>query len=192
MKQMILASASPRRRELLQGLGVPFEVMSSDIEEKINTELSAPKIAKELAYQKAKDVSNKLDGDYIVIGADTIVEYNRILGKPKDADEAYQMLKLLSGKIHRVITGFAVIDCRTKKEIVDFEVTNVYFNHLSDEEINRYIETKEPMDKAGAYGIQGKASLFVSKIEGDYFNVVGLPIFKLGVVLRNHFDINLL
>ena len=102
------------------------------------------------------------------------------------------MLKLLSGKIHRVITGFAVIDCRTKKEIVDFEVTNVYFNHLSDEEINRYIETKEPMDKAGAYGIQGKASLFVSKIEGDYFNVVGLPIFKLGVVLRNHFDINLL
>ncbi|ABW19307.1 Maf family protein [Alkaliphilus oremlandii] len=192
MKQMILASASPRRRELLQGLGVPFEVMSSDIEEKINTELSAPEIAKELAYQKAKDVSNKLDGDYIVIGADTIVEYNRILGKPKDADEAYQMLKLLSGKIHRVITGFAVIDCRTKKEIVDFEVTNVYFNHLSDEEINRYIETKEPMDKAGAYGIQGKASLFVSKIEGDYFNVVGLPIFKLGVVLRNHFDINLL
>jgi len=189
---MILASASPRRRELLQGLGVPFEVMSSDIEEKINTELSAPEIAKELAYQKAKDVSNKLDGDYIVIGADTIVEYNRILGKPKDADEAYQMLKLLSGKIHRVITGFAVIDCRTKKEIVDFEVTNVYFNHLSDEEINRYIETKEPMDKAGAYGIQGKASLFVSKIEGDYFNVVGLPIFKLGVVLRNHFDINLL
>ena len=192
MKQMILASASPRRRELLQGLGVPFEVMSSDIEEKINTELSAPEIAKELAYQKAKDVSNKLDGDYIVIGADTIVEYNRILGKPKDADEAYQMLKLLSGKIHRVITGFAVIDCRTKKEIVDFEVTNVYFNHLSDEEINRYIETKEPMDKAGAYGIQGKASLVVSKIEGDYFNVVGLPIFKLGVVLRNHFDINLL
>lgn len=192
MKQIVLASASPRRRELLEGLGIPFEVMSSDIEEKINTELSAPEIAKELAYQKARDISNKLDGDYIVIGADTIVEYNRILGKPKDADEAYQMLKLLSGQIHRVITGFAVIDCRTKKEMVDFEVTNVYFNHLSDEEISRYIETKEPMDKAGAYGIQGKASLFVSKIEGDYFNVVGLPIFKLGVALRNHFDINLL
>jgi len=94
--------------------------------------------------------------------------------------------------VHRVITGFAVIDCLTKKEIIDYECTNVYFDHISHDQIQKYIATGEPMDKAGAYGIQGKASLFVSKLEGDYFNVVGLPIFKLGVVLHNHFDISLL
>ena len=192
MKQIVLASASPRRKEILEAVGIKFEVMTSGVEENMNHRLSPPEIAKELAYLKAKDISNQLDGDYIVVGADTIVEYNGILGKPKNKEEAYHMIKLLSGQVHRVITGFAVIDCKAKKEFSDYESTNVYFRHISDEEIKKYIETGEPMDKAGAYGIQGKASLFVSKIEGDYFNVVGLPIFKLGVVLQNHFDISLL
>ncbi|QUH20488.1 Maf family protein [Alkaliphilus sp. B6464] len=192
MKQIVLASTSPRRKEILEGLGVEFKVVGSNIEEKVNENLSPPEIAKQLAYLKAKDISNKINGDYVVIGADTIVEYNKILGKPRNIDEAYSMLKLLSGQVHRVITGFAVIDCLTQKEFIDYECTNVYFNHLTDNQIQKYISTGEPMDKAGAYGIQGKASLFVSKIEGDYFNVVGLPIFKLGVALHNHFDISLL
>ncbi|MBU5677699.1 septum formation inhibitor Maf [Alkaliphilus sp. MSJ-5] len=192
MKQIVLASTSPRRKEILEGLGVEFKVVGSNIEEKVNENLSPPEIAKQLAYLKAKDISNKINGDYVVIGADTIVEYNKILGKPRNIEEAYSMLKLLSGQVHRVITGFAVIDCLTQKEFIDYECTNVYFNHLTDNQIQKYISTGEPMDKAGAYGIQGKASLFVSKIEGDYFNVVGLPIFKLGVVLHNHFDISLL
>lgn len=192
MKQIVLASTSPRRKEILEGLGVEFKVVGSNIEEKVNENLSPPEIAKRLAYLKAKDISNKINGDYVVIGADTIVEYNKILGKPRNIEEAYSMLKLLSGQVHRVITGFAVIDCSTQKEFIDYECTNVYFNHLTDNQIQKYISTGEPMDKAGAYGIQGKASLFVSKIEGDYFNVVGLPIFKLGVALHNHFDISLL
>ncbi len=192
MKQIVLASTSPRRKEILEGLGVEFKVVGSNIEEKVNENLSPPEIAKQLAYLKAKDISNKINGDYVVIGADTIVEYNKVLGKPRNIEEAYSMLKLLSGQVHRVITGFAVIDCLTQKEFIDYECTNVYFNHLTDNQIQKYISTGEPMDKAGAYGIQGKASLFVSKIEGDYFNVVGLPIFKLGVVLHNHFDISLL
>lgn len=192
MKQIVLASGSPRRREILEGLGVEFEVMSSDIEEIVDEKLSPPEIAKQLAYQKAKDISNKIKGDCVVIGADTIVEYNKVLGKPQSIEEAYDMLKLLSGQVHRVITGFAIIDSRAQRELIDYECTNVYFDNLSDEQIRKYIATGEPMDKAGAYGIQGRASLFVSKIEGDYFNVVGLPIFKLGVVLRNYFDISLL
>jgi len=192
MKQLVLASTSPRRKEILESLGVEFKVIGSNIEEKVDENLSPPEIAKQLAYLKAKDVSNKINGDYVVVGADTIVEYNKVLGKPRNIEEACSMLRLLSGQVHRVITGFAVIDCITQKEFIDYECTNVYFNHLTDNQIQKYISTGEPMDKAGAYGIQGKASLFVSKIEGDYFNVVGLPIFKLGVVLHNHFDISLL
>jgi septum formation protein len=192
MKQIVLASSSPRRKEILEGLGVQFKVISSDIEETVNEELSPPEIAKQLAYLKAKDISNKISGDYVVIGADTIVEYNKVLGKPKSTEDAYHMLKLLSGQVHRVITGFAIIDCFNQKEFIDYDCTNVYFNKLTDEQIQKYIATGEPMDKAGAYGIQGKASLFVSKIEGDYFNIVGLPMFKLGVALHNYFDINLL
>src|SRR5690606_1826447 len=126
------------------GLGLKFKVMSSDIEETVNEELSPPEIAKQLAYLKAKDISNKINGDYVVIAADTIVEYNKVLGKPRNIEEAYRMLKLLSGNVHRVITGFAIIDCSNQKEYIDYECTNVYFNHLSDEEIQKYIATGEP------------------------------------------------
>lgn len=192
MKKIILASTSPRRSEILKNLNVDFKVVGSHIEEKIDEKLYPSEVAKSLAYAKAKDVSKSYNGDFLIIAADTIVVYDSILGKPKDTIEAFNMLKLLSGNVHEVITGFAIIDCATGKEFVDYESTNVFFKNLSDEEIEKYILTGEPMDKAGSYGIQGKASLFVSKIEGDYFNVVGLPIFKLGVVLQNHFDINLL
>lgn len=192
MKEIILASTSPRRKMLLENIGVKFKIIGSSIEEKVNEDLSHIEIAKDLAYQKLRDVSNKINGNYIVIAADTIVEYNKILGKPKNTEEAKSMLKLLSGQVHKVITGFAIKDTLTKKEFVDYECTKVYFNDLTDEEIERYILTGEPMDKAGAYGIQGKGSLFVSKVEGDYFNVVGLPLSKLGVVLHNYFNISLL
>lgn len=192
MKTIVLASNSPRRKEILQNLGVNFKVISSHIEEKINKQDSPIETAKHFAYLKARDVADRLHGNHIVIGADTIVEHNKILGKPKSQKEAYNMLKLLSGKVHRVITGFAIIDCSTGKEIIDYESTEVFFKDLQDEEIQKYIAGKEFIDKAGAYAIQGKAALFVEKIEGDYFNVVGLPVFKLGVALHNNFNISLL
>ncbi len=192
MKKIVLASKSPRRKEILENLEIDFQIITSNIQEIISKELSPAEVAKQFAYIKAKDVSNKLKGNYLVIGADTIVESNKILGKAKNQQEAYDMLKLLSGKVHRVITGFSIIDCLTGQEFVDCETTNVYFRDLKDNEIQNYIASGEYIDKAGAYGIQGRASLFISKIEGDYFNVVGLPVFKLGVVLNNKFGISLL
>lgn len=192
MRTIILASNSPRRKEIFKNLGVDFQTIGSNIEEKVDEQLSPIEIAKHFSYIKAKDVSTKLEGDYIVIGADTIVEYNKILGKPRNEQDAYNMLKFLSGKIHRVITGFAIIDCLTGQQFVDYESTKVYFKNLREEEIRSYIATGEYIGKAGAYAIQGKASLFIKKIEGDYFNVVGLPVFKLGVALYDNFNISLL
>ncbi len=192
MRAIILASNSPRRKEIFKNLGVDFQTIGSNIEEKVDEQLSPIEIAKHFSYIKAKDVSTKLEGDYIVIGADTIVEYNKILGKPRNEQDAYNMLKLLSGKDHRVITGFAIIDCLTGQQFVDYESTKVYFKNLREEEIRSYIATGEYIGKAGAYAIQGKASLFIKKIEGDYFNVVGLPVFKLGEALYDNFDISLL
>ncbi len=192
MRAIILASNSPRRKEIFKNLGVDFQTIGSNIEEKVDEQLSPIEIAKHFSYIKAKDVSTKLEGDYIVIGADTIVEYNKILGKPRNEQDAYNMLKFLSGKGHRVITGFAIIDCLTGQQFIDYESTKVYFKNLRDEEIRSYIATGEYIGKAGAYAIQGKASLFIKKIEGDYFNVVGLPVFKLGVALYDNFNISLL
>ena len=192
MRAIILASNSSRRKEILENLGVDFQVFGSNINEKIDEQLSPVEIAKYFAYAKAKDVSGKLNGGYVVIGADTIVECDKVLGKPQNEQDAYNMLKLLSGRAHRVITGFAIIDCLTGQQFIDHESTGVYFKKLKDQEIQNYIATGEYIDKAGAYAIQGKASLFIKKIEGDYFNVVGLPVFKLGVALYNNFNINLL
>lgn len=192
MGQIVLASNSPRRREILESLGVDFKIIGSRVEEKLDKDLPPPDLAKHFAYIKARDVANRLRGSFIVIGADTIVKHNEILGKPKNKEEAYRMLRLLSGKAHQVITGLAIIDSLTGKEYIDYETTRVYFKDLKDEEIEKYIEAGEYIDKAGAYGIQGKASLFIEKIEGDYFNVVGLPVYRLGVALHNNFNISLL
>ena len=192
MKKIILASASPRRRELLEQCGVSPEIIKSDIKESICNSNAPEEIVMSLSFQKAINVAMRI-GEGLVIGADTVVLLgNEILGKPLDTSEAFSMLKKLSGKEHRVITGFSIVDITTGIKIVDYESTKVYFRKLSDDDIAKYIATGEAKDKAGAYGIQGKGALFVEKIEGCYFNVVGLPISKLNNCLTVFFNINLL
>lgn len=188
---IILASNSPRRREILENTKVRFSIKGSQIDEVINSNESPKETVMRLAYEKALDIA-KDNKDALVIGADTIVVINdTILGKPKDEKEAYDMIKLLSGKTHYVITGFALINLSLEKKVIDYEISKVTFKELSNECIKDYIQTKESLDKAGAYGIQGYGSLLVKNIEGDYFNIVGLPISKMSDCLKNHFNINL-
>jgi septum formation protein len=168
--KIILASASPRRKQLLEKHGVEFKVIPSSFNEPKNLDLSPEKYAEYLAFKKAEDVFLKEGG--IVIGADTIVVYdNLILGKPKDYDDAIKMLTLLSGKTHKVITGYSIIS--KDKVVKGCDVTLVTFNNLPNEQITTYVKTKNPLDKAGAYGIQDGD--LVKDISGDYENVVGLP-----------------
>jgi len=177
MKKLILASGSPRRKELLELAGVPFEIVVSEIEETIGAYSSPADIVMSLALQKASAVVEHHE-DSVVLGADTIVTYeSRILGKPKDEAEAKEILQLLSGKTHEVYTGVALIS--KEKTVTFYERTEVTFWELTEEEIDAYIATKEPLDKAGSYGIQGKGSIFVQHIQGDYYSVVGLPIARL-------------
>jgi septum formation protein len=179
MNNLVLASSSPRRADILRNLGVHFDIIPSDIEE-IFTDNKPKDIAKNLAFIKAKDVAARVERDKIILGADTIVcKDDVLLGKPLSKDNAFTMLKELSGSIHKVITGICVIDNRDGTIHQDYEETTVYFKNLTDEEIWHYIHTGEPLDKAGAYGIQGLGGLFVKKIDGCYFNVVGLPVYKL-------------
>jgi len=180
MKQkIILASTSPRRKELASAMGLEFEIIPSSYEEDMSLNLAPKELVQVLSYGKAKAVADKLNSG-IVIGVDTIVCINdKKLGKPKSNQEAFQMLKNLSGKFHQVYSGVSIIDCKTKKSIKDFEVTKVKFRKMTENEIKAYIQTREPMDKAGAYGIQGLASIFVEKIEGCYFNVMGFPVHNI-------------
>ncbi|WP_297132337.1 Maf family protein [Terrisporobacter sp.] len=188
---IILASNSPRRREILENTKVRFSIKGSQIDEVINSNESPKETVMRLAYEKALDIA-KDNKDALVIGADTIVVINdTILGKPKDEKEAYDMIKLLSGKTHYVITGFALINLSLEKKVIDYEISKITFKELSNECIKDYIQTKESLDKAGAYGIQGYGALLVKNIEGDYFNIVGLPISKMSDCLKNHFNINL-
>ena len=176
-KKIILASASPRRKELLSQIGVTFEIIKAEKEEHITSSIPT-EVVKELSMQKAKEVAAKCDGS-IIIGADTIVAMEgQILGKPKDRADAMRMLRLLQGKKHQVITGVTVLLGSTKT-LSFAEVTDVSLYPMTDAQIERYIATKEPMDKAGAYGIQGRFAAYVRGIEGDYNNVVGLPIGRL-------------
>lgn len=188
---IILASNSPRRREILENAKVRFSVKGSHINEIIKDNESPEETVMRLAYEKALDIS-KDNKDALVIGADTIVVIDdTILGKPKDEQQAYDMIKLLSGKTHYVITGFALINLSLDKKVIDYQISKVTFKELSNDCIKDYIQTKESLDKAGAYGIQGYGALLVNNIEGDYFNIVGLPISKISDCLKDHFDINL-
>jgi len=191
MKQkIILASTSPRRHELAKTMGLDFEVVPSKFEEDMSLKLSPEKLVMELAFGKANDVAKRFN-EGIIIGCDTIVAVGKkVLGKPKSEKDAFKMLKSYSGKSHKVLSGIAIIDCKTKKYIKDFETTKVYFTKLSDKEINSYIKTKEPMDKAGAYGIQDLSSIFIKKIDGCYFNVVGFPVHLIYKSLQK-FNINI-
>ncbi len=177
MKKFILASNSPRRRKYLSFLDIEYDVEPSDIEEVIDPALSPEVVAEDIAYDKAFDIFQKHPNE-IVLGFDTIVVLDgEILGKPQDEKDAKRMIKALSGKCHKVITGCAII---TEGQSRSFHsTTNVYVESLDDHEIDAYIATKEPMDKAGAYGLQGYFSKHVSAVEGDYFTVIGLPVSKL-------------
>ena len=189
--EIILASASPRRKEILQNTKLKFEIQKSDIEEVILENESPESMVVRLACEKAYDVAQK-NKDKLVIGADTIVALdNEVLGKPKDKEEAYQMIKKLSNKTHKVITGISLINISHGMVVNDYVVSLVTFKDLSEDSIKDYINTNESLDKAGAYGIQGYGALLVDNIQGDYFNIVGLPISKLRDLLKDHFDINL-
>ena len=185
--KFILASASERRKDLLSRIVSNFEVKISNIdEEKVEVSTNIENYVKTLAEGKAKDVALNCDNDSIIIGADTIVVIgDNILGKPKDKNHAFQMLKLLSNNVHRVYSGVAVIN--NQKNIMKSEClyTEVYFSEISDDEIWRYIESGECLDKAGAYGIQGYGGVFAEKINGCYYNVVGLPLNLLNKMIKN-------
>lgn len=181
--KIILASASPRRRELLTLAGIEYEVIVSECDEILPDEITPEDAVKELARQKAEDVFSRYS-DCMIIAADTVVALgNTILGKPKNEEDAFDMLSSLSGKIHTVYTGVCI---RTQhKTEIFYSATDVEFYPLTEKEIKDYIATGEPMDKAGAYGIQGKGSLLVKGIHGDYFNVVGLPLAETVRHIRN-------
>ena len=179
--QLILASQSPRRKELLGLFGVPFTVRVADIDETMD--FSAPAAEEVARVSRLKALAIPREDDDVLIAADTIVVcQGRILGKPRDEAEAYAMLRLLSGRDHQVMTGVTVL--RGKEERVFTQITDLHFRELSDKEIYRYIATGEPMDKAGAYGIQGGAALFCEKMDGDYYNVMGRPVCRLGETLK--------
>lgn len=179
MKDIILASESPRRKEILEMVGLKFKIVKSSFEEYVDIKLKPHELVKKLSLEKAKVVFENHKGS-IIISADTIVVCaGKILGKPKDENDAKKMLGFLSNKVHSVITGFSIIDGDLKKVIIKSIETKVFMRKISSTEIDSYIKTKEPLDKAGGYAIQGLGSIFVKKIEGDFFNVVGLPIYAL-------------
>ena len=180
--EVILASQSPRRKELMGLYQIPFTVRVADIDETMDSSKPAQEEVARVSCLKAHAVSRGEDD--VVIAADTIVVCSgEILGKPADEADAFRMLSLLSGRDHQVMTGMTVL--RGERCVVCTEITDIHFRQLSEKEILRYIATKEPMDKAGAYGIQGGAALFAEKMVGDYYNVMGLPVCRLGQILKD-------
>lgn len=190
---IILASASPRRSEILSNLNIDFKVMVADKEEKKIEGVSTKVNAMNLAFMKGITIDEEIkeQKDRLIISADTIVDIDgEILGKPQNYEQAKKMLEKLSGNCHQVITGYALLGERVR--YVDYESTLVWFKDLSVEQVDDYIKTNEPYDKAGGYGIQGLGGLLVEKIEGDYSNVVGLPISKIADVLYKRYNIKLI
>lgn len=185
MDKLILASKSPRRKELLEKLGLEFDVVGSSYEEDMTLDMRTKDLAKYLSKGKAEEVAGKYF-DEIVIAADTFVCLDeQILGKPLSVGRAREMLKLIRGKKVSVVTGFTVIQKSKKRIIQDVEQAFVYMRNYSDRDIEGYIKTGEPIDKAGAFAIQDRGGVLVDKIEGDFFTAVGLPIFKLVKVLKD-------
>jgi septum formation protein len=184
MKQLILASASPRRKQLLEMLGLQFTVYPSAIPESLTPGLSPSKQVERLSLQKAKAVKSKFKNS-IILAADTMVVLNKeLIGKPKDEEDAKRMLKKLSGKQHFVVTGFTLLDTDTKKIVIKSTETKIWFRKMTAKEISSFVEKEKPFDKAGGYAVQGLAAMFIEKIEGDYFGVVGLSVFKLTKELK--------
>jgi len=183
--KIVLASGSPRRRALLQMIGIEdFRVIPADDEEEILPGLSPGQTVSSIALQKAKIVSRLCDSADIIIAADTLVYLNgRPIAKPGSDEEAAEMLKELSGRRHSVYTGVVLL--KGDVHVSGVEVTDVYFREISDREISAYVKTGEPMDKAGAYAAQGRAAVFIERIEGEFFNVMGLPLCRLSTMLRD-------
>jgi septum formation protein len=183
-RKIMLASSSPRRKEILRKTGLKFSVDAGDYEEDMDLTLKPRQLARFLSSEKAKAVAAKY-ANALVIAADTFIVFQgSLLGKPHTRDEARRMLALLNGKQHSVITGFTVIDTRTGKKLSRSVETKVFFKKMTTQEIESYVKTGEPLDKAGAYAIQGMGAMIVRKIEGDYFNVMGLPLSSLTEALR--------
>ena len=193
--RVILASKSPRRREILSALGVKFEIVSADADER--SEITNPeKLVRELALRKGRATRELLrergewDDDTLIIASDTVVAIrDEILGKPADGEDAKRMLRALSDTTHRVISGVALL--WGEREVADFDSTGVRFSKMSEREIDWYVASGEPNDKAGAYAVQGLASMFIKGLDGDYFNVVGLPVYKLNTLVREYLSCNL-
>lgn len=185
--KLILASASERRHELLKRLTSDFEIMISGYdEEKVIFEGDCSEYVKKISTGKAEDIAAKLKGDFLVLGCDTIVAFDgKVLGKPKDKEDAKRMLMMLSGGVHQVYSGITLYHTASGKIVSDYVKTDVKFSHISEKEVDKYIETGEPMDKAGAYGIQGYGGVFVEEIHGCYYNVVGLPLNRLNCLLKD-------
>lgn len=187
MREFVLASASPRRKELLSQIGIPFRTCISEKEEEILRN-KPEDIVKDLSYTKARDVFERGNRDTVVIGADTIVVVDeQVLGKPKDETEAYEMIKMLQGDTHQVYTGVSIIWRQNNATHVSsfVAVTEVELYYMNDSEIQNYVAMKEPYDKAGGYAIQGYFARYIKQIKGDYNNVVGLPIGKLYQVMNS-------
>jgi septum formation protein len=182
-KPLILASGSPRRRELLTLLQVPFEVLTAPCDENI-APCPPEQMVRELALRKALSAARVCQNGALVIGSDTVVALEgKIFGKPKDAEQAFEMLRQLQGRTHQVYTGVAIVEAQSETQNVSFCCTDVRVAPMSEEELRGYIATGEPMDKAGAYGIQGFFAPFVTGIDGCYYNVMGLPLHTLRTLL---------
>ncbi|MGD8414054.1 MAG: Maf family protein [Candidatus Latescibacterota bacterium] len=186
--QLILASRSPRRRSLLEKLCIPFEIIASDVEEVVDPDWTPAETVVKLSVEKAQQVA-AANPERLVLAADTIVVLDgHILGKPDSPTEAIDMLSRLSGRTHEVLTGVALFHLASDRKVFDYERTQVTFSSLEDDEIEAYVDSGSPLDKAGAYGIQDdRGSLFISGISGDYYNVVGLPLNLLYRLTKRHF-----
>ena len=187
--RIVLASQSARRQEILRHLGLDPKIIVSEADENTTEKLTPEALTEQLSVRKAEAILPLCDENDMVIAGDTVVALgDEIFGKPTDREDAFRMLSILSGTTHKVVSGIAV--CYGGKIAVSHEVTEVTFRKISENELRAYIATGEPDDKAGAYGMQDKASVFVEKINGDYFNVVGLPVFKMFQLIKEHFDLS--
>lgn len=185
MKKLVLASKSPRRKELMALMDVEFTTVTKDVDETYDDSLAPNEIVEFLAAKKADAVGQELSDQAIVIGSDTIVVLDdEILLKPKDESHAFEMLSRLQGRQHFVYTGLALLDTETGKTIINHKKSEVWVAPMTDEEIRWYIDTKEPMDKAGSYGIQGFGARYIEKIDGDYYTIMGLPVHGLYASLK--------
>ncbi len=184
MRKIVLASASPRRKELLSLTGLSYSIDAADVHEDMDSTLPPRVLARRLSLQKARAVADR-HKDALIIAADTFIAFRgHLLGKPRDEQDAKRMLGMLSGRSHSVITGFTIMDTATRKTVSRAVETKVWFRRLTRPEIAAYVKTGEPLGKAGAYAIQGRGSVIVRRIEGDYANVVGLPVAEVTRCLK--------